>query len=72
MTDEARATIVNWLVELQETFELNHETLYLSVKLIDIYLDRTLVAITTDRLQLVACVAVFIASKYDVFLATLV
>ncbi len=33
-----RAILVDWLVEVQESFELNHETLYTAVKLMDMYL----------------------------------
>lgn len=59
-----RATLVDWLVEVQETFELNHETLYLSVKLIDIYLDK-MPKIKKENLQLIASAAVFVSSKFD-------
>jgi hypothetical protein len=34
---------VAWLVEVQENFELNHETLYLAVKLVDTYLSKQIV-----------------------------
>ncbi|XP_065771312.1 G2/mitotic-specific cyclin-B3 isoform X3 [Muntiacus reevesi] len=33
-----RAILVDWLVEVQMTFEMSHETLYLAVKLVDHYL----------------------------------
>uniref|UniRef100_A0A915DAT3 Cyclin-like domain-containing protein n=1 Tax=Ditylenchus dipsaci TaxID=166011 RepID=A0A915DAT3_9BILA len=59
-----RATLVDWLVEVQETFELNHETLYLAVKLIDIYLDR-IPKVKKENLQLIASASVFISSKFD-------
>ena len=35
-----RAILVDWLVEVQESFELNHETLYTAVKMMDLYLSR--------------------------------
>jgi cyclin B len=35
-----RAILIDWLVEVQESFELNHETLYTAVKMMDIYLSR--------------------------------
>lgn len=57
--------MIDWLVEVQETFELNHETLYLAVKLLDIYLDKVL-NVSLDRFQLIACSAIFVASKFDV------
>ena len=30
LTSQMRAVLVDWLVEVQENFELNHETLYLA------------------------------------------
>ena len=62
-----RAILVDWLVEVQENFELNHETLYLAVKMVDLYLSKKL--ITREKLQLIGATALFIASKFDVSLA---
>jgi len=36
LTTWMRTLLVDWMVEVQETFELNHETLYLAVKIIDL------------------------------------
>merc|ERR1711962_2189 len=58
-----RAILVDWMVEVQESFELNHETLYLAVKIIDLYLSKNV--ITRDVLQLVGSTAIFIACKFD-------
>lgn len=58
-----RAILVDWMVEVQESFELNHETLYLAVKIIDLYLAKTV--IKRDVLQLVGSTAMFIACKFD-------
>ncbi|XP_014615109.1 PREDICTED: G2/mitotic-specific cyclin-B3 [Polistes canadensis] len=58
-----RSLLVDWMVEVQESFELNHETLYLAVKLVDLYL--TKVTIGTETLQLLGASSLFIASKYD-------
>ncbi|ETN68105.1 hypothetical protein AND_000053 [Anopheles darlingi] len=63
VTKWMRAVLVDWMVEIQESFELNHETLYLGVKIVDIYL--SLVVIQRERLQLVAAAALLIAAKYD-------
>ncbi|XP_059169977.1 G2/mitotic-specific cyclin-B3-like [Physella acuta] len=63
ITAAMRSILVDWMVEIQENFELNHETLYLAVKLTDIYLSR--VKVDKDVLQLVGAAAVFIASKFD-------
>ncbi|XP_052860114.1 G2/mitotic-specific cyclin-B3 [Anopheles cruzii] len=63
VTKWMRAVLVDWMVEIQESFELNHETLYLAVKIVDIYL--SLVVIQRELLQLVAAAALLIAAKYD-------
>ncbi|CAL1299701.1 unnamed protein product [Larinioides sclopetarius] len=63
MTKSMRAILVDWMVEVQESFELNHETLYLAVKLVDMYLMNNFVA--KSKLQLVGATAVFIAAKFD-------
>lgn len=59
-----RTLLVDWMVEVQESFEMNHETLYLAVKIVDIYLSK--VQIEKEKLQLVGCAALFLSSKYDV------
>ncbi|CAH0557665.1 unnamed protein product [Brassicogethes aeneus] len=63
LTRNMRALLVDWMVEIQESFELNHETLYLGVKLVDSYLSKMTVG--KDTLQLVGAASMFIASKYD-------
>lgn len=61
-----RSLLIDWMVEVQESFELNHETLYLSVKIVDSYLGKEVVS--KDALQLVGAAALLIACKYDVSL----
>lgn len=67
-----RALLVDWMVEVQESFELNHETLYLAVKLVDLYLTKSSKKLpekehlTKEELQLLGASALFIASKFDV------
>lgn len=58
-----RSILVDWMVEVQESFELNHETLYLGVKIIDLYLSKCV--IKRDHLQLLGSTALFIACKFD-------
>uniref|UniRef100_UPI00359011E9 G2/mitotic-specific cyclin-B3-like n=1 Tax=Myxine glutinosa TaxID=7769 RepID=UPI00359011E9 len=58
-----RAILVDWMVEVQENFDLNHETLYLAVGLLDRYLQR--VSHSRSKLQLYGCAAMLIASKFD-------
>lgn len=64
LTAWMRTLLVDWMVEVQETFELNHETLYLAVKIVDIYLGKLVVH--KEKLQLLGAAALFMACKYDV------
>lgn len=59
-----RSLLIDWMVEVQESFELNHETLYLAVKLVDIYLGK--VVVIKDSLQLLGAAALLISCKFDV------
>lgn len=58
-----RSLLVDWMVEVQESFELNHETLYLAVKLVDLYLGEQ--KLSKEKLQLLGAAALFIACKFD-------
>ncbi|XP_049684125.1 G2/mitotic-specific cyclin-B3 isoform X3 [Accipiter gentilis] len=63
ISGDMRAILVDWMVEVQENFELNHETLYLAVKLVDHYLVE--VVSMRDKLQLIGSTAILIASKFE-------
>ncbi|KAM4537504.1 G2/mitotic-specific cyclin-B3 [Odontesthes bonariensis] len=63
LNPEMRAILVDWLVEVQENFELYHETLYLAVKMTDHYLSKT--PVHRELLQLVGSTAMLIASKFE-------
>ncbi|XP_042333746.1 G2/mitotic-specific cyclin-B3 [Sceloporus undulatus] len=63
ITTDMRAILVDWMVEVQENFEFTHETLYLAVKLMDHYLVK--VTSMRDKLQLIGCTAILIASKFE-------
>ena len=65
MTVTMRAVLVDWMVEVQQNFELTHETLYLAVKLVDLFLCKEKVA-SKERFQLIGATALFIAAKFDV------
>jgi cyclin B len=58
-----RAILIDWLIEVHLKFKLQTETLYITVKIIDMYLEKQLV--TKSRLQLVGVTALLIASKYE-------
>lgn len=59
-----RTILVDWLIEVQENFELFHETLYLAVKLTDRYLSQK--DVKREYLQLVGATSMLIAAKFEV------
>ena len=63
ISEMMRAILVDWLVEVQESFELNHEALYTAVKLMDLYLSK--VKVSKEELQLVGATSCLIACKVD-------
>lgn len=63
-TGAMRAILVDWLVEVQENFELYHETLYLAVKISDYYLQSN--KTPKELLQLVGATALLISCKVEV------
>jgi len=63
VTKMMRAILVDWLVEVQESFELNHETLYTAVKILDCYMSQK--TVNKEDLQLVGATACLIACKID-------
>lgn len=63
LTESMRSILVDWMVEVQESFELNHETLYTAVRLVDLYLGQ--VTVPRDTLQLVGATALFVSCKFD-------
>ena len=58
-----RAILVDWLIEVHFKFKLLSETLFLTVNLIDRFLERSDVVRT--KLQLVGVTAMLIACKYE-------
>lgn len=58
-----REILVDWLVEVHLKFKLRPETLFLTINLIDRFLERR--AVSRTKLQLVGCTAMLIASKYE-------
>jgi G2/mitotic-specific cyclin-B, other len=58
-----RAVLLDWLVDVHFKFKLYPETLFLTVNLIDRYLETA--PINRKKLQLVGVTAMFIAAKYE-------
>lgn len=63
ITASMRTILVDWLIEVQENFELFHETLYLAVKLVDLFLQKK--EVKREYLQLVGATSMLIASKFE-------
>ncbi|XP_064489877.1 G2/mitotic-specific cyclin-B2-like [Ornithodoros turicata] len=63
VTKEMRAILVNWLVQVHARFRLLQETLYLTVAVLDRYLQEN--EVSRSKLQLVGTTALFIACKYE-------
>ena len=58
-----RAVLVDWLVEVHQRFELEAQTLYLTINYVDRYLAQ--VSVNSQRFQLVGVAALLIASKFE-------
>lgn len=63
INERMRSILVDWLVEVHLKFKLVPETLYLTVNLIDRYLERK--EVSRPKLQLVGVSCLLIASKYE-------
>lgn len=59
-----REILINWLVEVQVQFSLLDDTLYLTVDILDRYLQEVSEIILPKNLQLVGVTCMFIAAKY--------
>jgi len=63
INERMRGILVDWLIEVHLKFKLVPETLYLTVNLIDRYLE--VQEVKRDKLQLVGVTAMLIACKYE-------
>ena len=63
INEKMRAILVDWLVEVHLKFKLVPETLYLTVNLIDRFLE--LETVERSRLQLVGVTGLLLAAKYE-------
>lgn len=55
--------LIDWLVEVHRKFELNPETLYLTINVVDRFL--SMKTVSRKELQLVGISSMLIASKYE-------
>lgn len=58
-----RSVLIDWLVDVNTKFTLYTETLYLTINIIDRYLERKF--ISKKKLQLLGVTSMLIASKYE-------
>ena len=61
--NSVRAILVDWLIEVHHKFQCFHETLFLAINLMDRFLADN--AVATNKLQLLAVTALFIAAKFE-------
>jgi len=58
-----RAILVDWLIDVHIRFKLKTETLFITINILDRYLEKE--QVKRDYLQLIGVTAVFISSKYE-------
>jgi len=58
-----RYRLLDWLVDVYERFEIQTSTFHLAVNLLDRYLSK--ISVHRNRLQLLGCVVLWLASKYN-------
>lgn len=58
-----RGILLDWLVDVHFKFKLHTETLFMTINLIDRYLEK--VNLTSSHLQLLGITSLFIAAKYE-------
>ncbi|KAL3527286.1 hypothetical protein ACH5RR_011942 [Cinchona calisaya] len=63
INEKMRAILMDWLIEVHYKFELREETLFLTVSLIDRFLEKQ--SVVRKKLQLVGLVAMLLACKYE-------
>jgi len=63
INESCRSLVIDWLVDVSMQYKLSDDTLFLSVKLLDMYIAAK--KINTKEFQLIACGALFIASKFE-------
>lgn len=63
INEKMRAILIDWLIDVHLKFKLVNETMFLTVNLIDRYLEKS--QVSRQKLQLVGVTAMFIATKYE-------
>ncbi|KAH9654832.1 Cyclin-B2-3 [Citrus sinensis] len=63
INEKMRAILIDWLLEVHYKFELMDETLFLTINIVDKFLERQVVV--RKKLQLVGVTAMLLACKYE-------
>ncbi|XP_042389133.1 cyclin-B2-1-like isoform X3 [Zingiber officinale] len=63
INEKMRAILIDWLIEVHYKFELMEETLFLTINIIDRFLESE--TVVRKKLQLVGITALFLACKYE-------
>lgn len=63
ISEKIRTVIIDWMIDVATQFNLLNETLFLSVMILDKYLEKVIVKKT--EVQLIGITTLFIASKYQ-------
>ncbi|KAM4630297.1 G2/mitotic-specific cyclin-B2-like [Polymixia lowei] len=63
ITERMRALLIDWLIQVHSRFQLLQETLYLTVAILDRFLQ--VQPVSRRKLQLVGVTAMLVASKYE-------
>jgi hypothetical protein len=63
INERMRSILIDWIIEVHFQFKLKVESLFLTVNLIDRYLEKC--SVTKETLQLVGVSAMLIACKYE-------
>lgn len=65
ISKEILTIVIDWMVEVQENMEMNHETFYLAVIMMYRYMSVE-AGVSKKTIQLLACTSMWLASKYEV------
>merc|ERR1719474_14925 len=60
-----RAILIDWLIQVHQRFSLLQETLYLTIAILDRYLQSRFCDVKRKKLQLVGVTCMWVASKYE-------
>jgi hypothetical protein len=64
ITPLLRAKMVNWMMEVVRVLNNSTQTLFQSVKLMDLYFSRIKVKMIDTQVHLLGCVSMYVASKF--------